>query len=102
MLSLLFTACRPGNTDIALAGSTSVEPFAERLAELYIAKLKAAGSKSGLEINVQGGGSSAGIRAVQNGICQIGMSSRSLTPDEKGLHEIPIALDGIVIITNRA
>jgi phosphate transport system substrate-binding protein len=101
MLPLLFTACRrSGSADISLAGSTSVEPFAERLAELYIARLKAADPKAGLEINVQGGGSSAGIQAVQNGICQIGMSSRALTPEEKGLVEIPIALDGIVIIVN--
>ena len=107
LLSLIFVACRkPDNCDIALAGSTSVEPFAERLAELYIASLRAAGARRKAErvpeINVQGGGSSAGIRAVQNGICQIGMSSRALTPSEKGLVEFPIALDGIVVIVNRA
>jgi phosphate transport system substrate-binding protein len=105
ILALFSTGCREtGKNAITIAGSTSVEPFAERLAELYLVKLKAAGGKrsaaSGLEINVQGGGSSAGIQAVQNGICQIGMSSRSLTPDEKGLYEIPIALDGIVIIVS--
>jgi phosphate transport system substrate-binding protein len=36
---------------------------------------------------------------VQDGICQIGMSSRALTPDEAGLTAIPIALDGIVLTT---
>lgn len=102
-LVLLTTGCRPGGKNaITLAGSTSVEPFAERLAELYQNKLKAAGGGRGLEINVQGGGSSAGIQAVSNGICDIGMSSRQLTAAEKGLSEIPIALDGIVIIVNRA
>lgn len=95
-LVLLAGSCRQqGSTAITLAGSTSVEPFAERLAELYMRKHK------GIEINVQGGGSSAGIRAVQSGICQIGMSSRALNPEEKGLYEIPIALDGIVLVVNR-
>jgi len=107
ILALFSTACRQsGKNAITLAGSTSVEPFAERLAELYLIKLKAAGGKrqatSGLEINVQGGGSSAGVQAVSNGICDIGMSSRQLTAAEKGLTEIPIAVDGIVIIVNRA
>jgi phosphate transport system substrate-binding protein len=102
-LVLASTGCRPGGRNaVTLAGSTSVEPFAERLAELYLAELKATGGKRGLEINVQGGGSSAGIQAVSNGICDIGMSSRQLTAAEKGLNEIPIALDGIVVIVNRA
>jgi phosphate transport system substrate-binding protein len=103
ILALFSTACRQsGKNAITLAGSTSVEPFAERLAELYLIKLTAAHQKNGLEINVQGGGSSAGIQAVSNGICDIGMSSRQLTAAEKGLNEIPIAVDGIVIIVNRA
>jgi phosphate transport system substrate-binding protein len=52
-------------------------------------------------VNVQGGGSSAGIRACQSRICGIGMSSRELTAEEKGLVEIPIALDAIALIVNR-
>ncbi len=113
ILALFSVACRQsGKNAITLAGSTSVEPFAERLAELYLAKLKATSRRpqassssqedARLEINVQGGGSSAGIQAVSNGICDIGMSSRQLTAAEKGLNEIPIAVDGIVIIVNRA
>jgi len=96
LLILSLTACRPGSrTTVTLAGSTSVQPFAERLAEIYVR------SHPEVEINVQGGGSSAGIRAVHDGICQIGMSSRNLAPEEKGLQEIPIALDGIVLIVNQ-
>ncbi len=85
---------RPAATVITLAGSTSVQPFAERLAEVYMARHR------DVEINVQGGGSSAGVRAVQTGICNIGMSSRALTYDERGLTEIPIAIDGIVMVVN--
>lgn len=93
-LASLPIGCSRGKASVTLAGSTSVEPFAERLAELYMA------GHRGIEINVQGGGSSAGIRAVQNRICQIGMSSRELHADEKGLTEIPIAHDAIALIVN--
>ena len=85
---------RASKTAITLAGSTSVEPFAELLAEHYMAQ------HHGVEISVQGGGSSAGIRAVTSRICAIGMSSRELNPEEKGLVEIPIAHDAIALIVN--
>ena len=92
---LLSLGCsRASKTAITLAGSTSVEPFAELLAEHYMAL------HHGVEIRVQGGGSSAGIRACQSGICAIGMSSRELNPEEKGLVEIPIAHDAIALIVN--
>jgi phosphate transport system substrate-binding protein len=103
--SLVFLACgvaavagcaRTGKAGITLAGSTSVEPFAERLAELYMQQHR------GIEVSVQGGGSSAGIRAVQNKICEIGMSSRGLSGPETTLTQIPIALDAIVLIVNAA
>jgi phosphate transport system substrate-binding protein len=94
--AVLVAGCSRGNkTAITLAGSTSVEPFAERLAELYMR------AHPDAQISVQGGGSSAGIRACQSRICAIGMSSRELNPEEKGLVEIPIALDAIAIIVNR-
>jgi len=93
---LLAAGCSRGSKSaITLAGSTSVEPFAERLAELYMR------AHPDAEISVQGGGSSAGIRAVTNRICAIGMSSRELNTEEKGLVEIPIALDAIALIVNR-
>jgi len=54
-------------------------------------------------VNVQGGGSSAGIQAAETGAAQIGMSSRELKPDEKAaLREFPIAHDAIAIIVNPA
>ena len=83
-----------GYTSIIIAGSTSVQPFAEKLAELYMVK------HPNVVINVQGGGSTAGIRAAQTGIANIGASSRNLHPEEKGLFEIPIAYDGIAVIVN--
>ena len=92
---ILSSGCsRASKTAITLAGSTSVEPFAELLAEHFMAQ------HPGVKISVQGGGSSAGIRAVTSRICAIGMSSRELHPEEKGLVEIPIAHDAIALIVN--
>lgn len=92
----LLSACADGGgaetTRAVVAGSTSVLPYVEILVEeyrfLYPDNL----------VGVQGGGSSAGIRAVRNGIADIGMSSRSLTEDEQDLWSVEIALDGLAII----
>jgi len=55
----------------------------------------------GVNVTVQGGGSSAGIQATFTKTCDIGMSSRNLKPEEKKLKSFLIALDGIAIIVNR-
>jgi phosphate transport system substrate-binding protein len=87
---------RGGNgSSITIAGSTSVQPFAEMLAEIYMKQ------NPKIRINVQGGGSSAGIQAVESGACAIGTSSRNLKPEEKSLYSTLIARDGIVIVINR-
>ena len=86
---------RQGHT-MTIAGSTSVQPFAEKLAEVYMQH------HPGLLINVQGGGSSAGIMAVQQRAADIGASSRELNKAEKSLHETVIAWDGIAVIVNPA
>jgi len=89
--------CTGGKSgSITIAGSTSVQPFAEMLAELYMKHHPAT------NINVQGGGSSAGIQAVESGACAIGSSSRTLKPAEQHLSCVVIARDGIVIVVNRA
>lgn len=79
---------------MTVAGSTSVQPFAEKLAEEFMAE------HPDVSINIQGGGSSAGVRAAQMGAAQIGMSSRNLKDAEKGLHETVIAYDGIAVIVH--
>jgi len=93
---ILFPACRGGRsqTDMTLAGSTSIQPFADKWAEVFMEK------HPGLGINVQGGGSSAGIQACKSGACQIGMSSRELKGDEKDLFEIVVARDGLAVIVH--
>ena len=77
-----------------MAGSTSVEPFAELLAEEYMMHYPQ------IHIYVQGGGSTAGIEAVRTRAAQIGLSSRSLTSGEKDLYAVTIAKDAIAIIVH--
>jgi len=93
------TAQAPGSTlagNLTIAGSTSVQPFSEVLAEQFMAQNK------GVHISVQGGGSSVGIEAAVSGAANIGASSRALKDEEKskGLVETTIALDGIAIVVH--
>lgn len=81
---------------LTVAGSTSVQPFAEKLAEIYMQL------HPEQTVNVQGGGSSAGVMAVISGASQIGTSSRALAPEEAGqVNEYPIAWDGIAVVVHR-
>jgi len=80
---------------LTLAGSTSIQPFAEKWADAYRAR------QPGDPIHVQGGGSTAGVQAAISGAAQIGMSSRPLTPDEASrVTGIPVARDGIAIVVH--
>ena len=82
---------------ILLAGSTSVAPVIQVLADSY---RQMYGS---VEIEIQQTGSSAGITGVREGACDLGLSSRALTAEEAaGLKETVIALDGIAVIVNHA
>lgn len=53
-------------------------------------------------INYTGSGSGAGITGVLDGTCDLGLSSRALTDDEKsqGAVENIIALDGVAVVVN--
>jgi len=100
---LALAACHPRGEagafaeQLTLAGSTSVEPFAEMLAEHYMVEYP-----DTVTINVQGGGSTAGVRAALSGAADIGMSSRNLKPEEveQGLGTQLIARDAIAVIVH--
>lgn len=81
---------------LVVAGSTSVQPFADHWAELYMRE------NPDRVVNIQGGGSSAGIQAVREGAADIGMSSRELKPEEKDLLEVIVAWDGLAVIVHPA
>ncbi|MFC7687335.1 phosphate ABC transporter substrate-binding protein [Ureibacillus sp. GCM10028918] len=89
------TEASNGNGEtIAISGSTSVGPLAEKLAHKYAEQ-----DNTNIEINQIG--SSAGITNATNGVSEIGMSSRDLKEEEKGqLNEVVIAYDGIVVVTH--
>ncbi|MCL2512814.1 MAG: phosphate ABC transporter substrate-binding protein [Oscillospiraceae bacterium] len=92
----LLPSCRGAEDRVIAAGSTSVQPYAEILAEEF------ALAYPDTEIDIQGGGSAAGITAAQSGTAEIGMSSRALKDDEKGLWVVEIAKDGLAVIINPA
>jgi len=86
------------NTTVTLSGSTTVQPLAEKLAEAYMTE------NTGVRIDVQGGGSSVGVKAAAEGTSDIGMASREIKESE--LTEFPnlkifvIARDGIAIVAH--
>lgn len=81
---------------LVLAGSTSVAPVMEVIAENYKALY------ANVEIEIQQTGSGAGITSTQENACDIGMSSRALKEEElaTGLTETTIAMDGIAVVVN--
>ena len=81
---------------IVVAGSSSVTPVMEKLAEAY----KEVNTKADIEI--QESDSTTGMTAAADGTCDIGMASRELEDSEKdaGLTSTAIAMDGIAVIVN--
>jgi len=84
-----------GEQKITIAGSTSVQPVAEKLAAAYMKE------HPNVKINVQGGGSGVGIKNVAQGVVDIGTSSKELSSNESaGLKQYTIGKDGIVVAVN--
>ena len=79
---------------VSTDGSTSMEKVIGALSESFMAQ------NSGVTVNYNPTGS--GITAVQEGTCDIGLSSRALKDEEKsaGLKETVLAYDGIAIIVH--
>jgi len=76
-------------------GSTSIQPFAEMLAEEFNTRNPAT------PVDVQGGGSTAGLQAAANGIADIGMCSRALKAEESGQFQaVTIARDGLAVVVH--
>ena len=82
--------------DVATDGSTSMESVIGILGEQFMT------DHPDVNVTYNPTGSGAGIEAVTNGSCDIGLASRALTDEEKagGLTETIVALDGIAIIVN--
>jgi phosphate binding protein len=85
-----------GNADVVIAGSTSVQPLSEALAKTYMK------DHSGVDIEVQGGGSGQAVKSLKSNIATIGALSRDLDDSEKGSvsKTYTIAKDGVAVIVN--
>ena len=83
---------------LQIAGSTTVQPLAEVLAEAFMAK------NPGVTVDIQGGGSSVGVTSAGEGTVDIGNASRNVKDSEfetfPDLTIFTIAYDGIAIVTN--
>ena len=92
------TAAAKLSGTIATDGSTSMEKVIGALGEAFME----ANPDTTFTYNPTGSGS--GIQAVQEGRCDIGLSSRALKDAEKeaGLTETVLAYDGIAMIVNPA
>lgn len=105
-----FAACgaQEGNTEdsgngaaevtgaVVTAGSTSVQPLSEELAASFM------DANPGITVEVQGGGSGQGIKAIQEKIADLGALSREVKDEEKSTvaKEYVIAKDGVAVIVN--
>jgi phosphate transport system substrate-binding protein len=81
--------------DLKVSGSTTIQPLAEDLGEIYK-------KKYGKEIQTEGGGSGTGLNNVINGTSDIGNVSRALKDEEKAqLKFTTIANDALVIVVSQ-
>ena len=99
VMALSLAACGGNNGlsgKVATDGSTSMQKVIMSLKETF------EGENSGVEVTYNPTGSGSGIKAVQEGRCDIGLSSRALKAEEEeqGLVATTLAYDGIAVIVN--
>lgn len=95
VLCLAFAGCGSGKESVSTDGSTSMSKVIGALSESYEAE-------KGITVTYNATGSGSGIQAVEEGRCDIGLSSRNLKAEEneKGLTATILAYDGIAVIVN--
>ena len=91
----MLTGCGGNKEAVATDGSTSMNKVIGALGEAFE-------NDTGITMTYNSTGSGAGIQAVLEGRCDIGLSSRNLKDEEKakGLEGTVLAYDGIAIIVN--
>ena len=91
-----YTADESASGSITVAGSSSVTPVMEKLAEAYEE------ANGAVEVSVQQSDSSTGVQNAIDGVCDLGMASRDLkdTESSEGVTQETIAMDGIAVIVN--
>ena len=95
LLVCTLAGCGSNKESVATDGSTSMNKVISALGEAFQ-------GDTGITVTYNATGSGAGIQAVQEGRCDIGLSSRDLKDEEKanGLEGTILAYDGIAIIVN--
>ena len=93
--SLVVSSAAFAGETVSVVGSSSVSPLMEVLGETYA-------KSNDVTVEVQGPGSSAGIRVAHDGSADLGMSSRALKTSEESpqIKEVVIARDGIAVVVN--
>lgn len=94
--SMLYGCSGDGAKSVSTDGSTSMEEVIGALGEAFMEQ------NGDVSFTYNPTGSSSGIEAALEGRCDIGLSSRGLTEEEKssGLAETVLAYDGIAIIVH--
>ena len=83
--------------EIAISGSTSLQPLMEKLAARFEEM------QSGIKVTVAGGGSGTGYNNAKNGVSDFGMISESFKPEKaENCTYYEVAKDGIAVIVNKA
>jgi phosphate transport system substrate-binding protein len=87
------TTLSPGK--LLITGSSTMAPVVSEIAKRFQTM------HSGIEFEVQTGGSGRGISDIMQGKADIGMASRALTDKESSLYSFAIARDGICLIIHK-
>ena len=96
VMALSLAACGGKKTAfVSTDGSTSMQKVINALGEAFM-------EETGANFTYNATGSGTGIKAVKDGTCDIGLSSRYLKDSKKaeGLKETVVAIDGIAVIVN--
>lgn len=76
---LSVTPALAAGTEININGSTTVLPVMQKVGEAFMA------ANPGVALTISGGGSGNGIKALNDGLCDVAMSSRDMKANEKEL-----------------
>ena len=88
--------------EIVINGSTTVLPVMQKAGEAFMA------ANPDISLAISGGGSGNGIKALNEGLCDVAMSSRDIKPSEveegksKGVNAVrtAVAIDALVPVTH--
>ena len=92
----------PATEEIIIQGSTTVLPIIQKAGKAFM------DANPGISLAISGSGSGNGIKALNEGLCQVAMSSRDIKENEieqgkaKGIRpvRIPVAVDALVPVVH--